>query len=156
MGFFDKVKSMKNALTGGAAKVYVDTETPVMGQPFKVTVRAQSQGAEVKFDRVYLNVRGQEEVSVPDVDVVYDEDGDANRKTETVHASCTTFEQEMTVTSGGSIDANGSEEWTIEVTIPENAQPQYQGRYTRHYYEVYAGLDCFGNDPDSGWVQINF
>lgn len=155
MGFFDKIKSMKNVITGGAAKVYVDAETPKIGQPFNITVRAQSQGSDVKYDRVYLTIRGQEEIEVPDTDVIYDSDGESQRKTETVYASHTTFEQEMTVSASGEIESDGSDEWTIEVNIPESAPPQYKGRYSSHYYEVYAGLDCFGNDPDSGWVKLN-
>ena len=155
MGLFDKVKSMKNAITGGAAKVFVDAQSPKLGEPFMVTVRAQSQGASVKYDRVYLYVRGYEEVNVPDVDVVYDKDGDSHRRTENVSASCVTFEHDMTVAPGGTIEPDGSEEWTIEVNIPSSAPPPYQGKYTRHFYQVYAGLDCFGNDPDSGWIKLN-
>jgi len=156
MGFLDKVKSMKNAITGGAAKVFVDAQSPEMGKPFTVTVRAQSQGGEVKFDRVYLYVRGYEEVNVPDIDVVYDKDGEQERRTENVSASCATFEHDMTVAPGGTIAADDSEEWTVEVNIPSSAPPPYRGKYTHHYYEVYAGLDCFGNDPDSGWIKLNF
>ncbi len=155
MGFFDKVKSIKNAITGGAAKVFVDAESPKMGEPFTVTVRAQSQGATVKYDRVYLYIRGWEEVAVPDIDIAYDEDGEVRRKQETVRASDTTFNHEMTVSAAGEIAENGSEEWTVQVDIPTSAPPPYRGKYTTHYYEIYAGLDCFGNDPDSGWVKLN-
>ena len=155
MGFFDKVKSMKNAITGGAAKVFVEADSPKIGEPFTVTIRAQSQGATVKYDRVYLYVRGWEEVEVPDVDVVYDEDGDSSRKQETVRASDTTFNHEMTISSSGEIEEDGTAEWTVEVDIPTSAPPPYNGKYTTHYYEIYAGLDCFGNDPDSGWVRLN-
>ena len=155
MGFLDKVKSMKNAITGGAAKVFVDADSPKIGEPFTVTVRAQSQGATVKYDKVYLYVRGYEEVEVPDTDVVYDSDGDSHRRTETVRATCVTFEHEMTVAPAGEIGADDTAEWTVEVNIPTSAPPPYRGRYTSHFYQVYAGLDCFGNDPDSGWIKLN-
>jgi hypothetical protein len=155
MGLFDKLKSIKNAVTGGAAKVYVDVSGENMKEPFSVTVRAQSTGGDVKYDRVYLKVEGIEQVEVPDVDVVYDEDGDSHRKREIVGARHTSFESDYTVASAGVIAENGQEEWTIEVELPSNALPVFRGRYTRHYYRVFAGLDCFGNDPDSGWVELN-
>ena len=49
MGLFDK---LKNAVTGGAAKVYVDVGVITRGEPFQLTVRAQAEDADVKYDRV--------------------------------------------------------------------------------------------------------
>ncbi len=156
MGFFDKIKSMTNAMTGGAAKVFVDAQSPKIGQPFTVTVRAQSTGSTVKFDRVYLYIRGEESVEVQDKDIVRDKDGDSQTRTETVRVSHTTFEHQLTVAPAGQIAENATQEWTIEVKIPENAPAPFKGKFTQHYYEVYAGLDCWGNDPDSGWAKLNF
>ena len=76
MGLFDKIKSMKDAVTGGAAKVFVDVSGDKIDQPITITIRAKSAGNEVKYDRVYLQVEGIEEVEVPDTDVIYDEDGE--------------------------------------------------------------------------------
>ena len=67
MGLFDKMKAMKNAITGGAAKVYLDAEPISFEEPFKVTIRAQTEDQEVKVDRVYLQIRGVERVEVEDV-----------------------------------------------------------------------------------------
>lgn len=155
MGLFDKMKAMKNAVTGGAAKVYLDCEALSFTEPFKVTVRAQTDDAPVKIDRVYLYIKGYEEVEIPDVDVIYEEDGEANRRVEIVRASNQTIDLDITVADGQELDANESYEWEVEVELPEDAQPVYRGRYCQHTYRAFAGLDCFGNDPDSGWIDLH-
>lgn len=155
MGFFDKVKAMKNAVTGGAAKVYLDCDKISYDEPFKLVVRAQTADASVKVSRVYLKLEGKEEVSVPDVDVIYDDDGGSQRRTETVYASHRTVELELTVAEGQDLEANESYEWEIEVELPTHAPAIYEGRFCQHSYRAFAALDCFGNDPDSGWVELH-
>ena len=155
MGLLGKLKSLKNAVTGGAAKVYVDVPSATLSEPFEVTVRAQPQGCDVKYDRVYLLVEGVESVEVPDYDIEYEENGEKRRRTEIVRKKATSLNFEVTVANGGELKENESGEWTVEVSLPENALPEFRGRFTRHSYRVFAGLDCFGNDPDSGWIDIN-
>jgi len=152
MGLFDK---LKNAVTGGAAKVYIDVGVVTRGEPFQLTVRAQAEDADVKYDRVYLKVEGVEEAEVPDSDIVRDSDGDTHRRREIARARCTTFELESNMAPGGELQANQTGEWTVQVEIPSTANPEFSGRYARHYYQVFAGMDCFGNDPDSGWVRLS-
>ena len=152
MGLFDK---LKNAVTGGGAKVYVDAGSVTRGQPFEVTVRAQIDDADLKCDRVYLKLEGIEEAEVPDTDIVREPDGDTHHRRENVRARGTTFEVEIHVAPGDELKANQSYEWTAQTEIPASANPEYTGRYAKHYYHVFAGLDCFGNDPDSGWVRLN-
>lgn len=155
MGFFDKVKSLKNAITGGAAKVYIDTAPITFGEPFEVVIRVQVDDDDVKINRVYLEVEGNEEIEVPDTDVVYESDGDVERRTEIVRARSTTTELEITVAEGQVLSANESYEWVVTVELPGNALPAYRGRYCEHSYVARASLDCFGNDPDSGWLELN-
>lgn len=155
MGFFDRVKSLKNAITGGAAKVYVDTGPITFGESFDVVVRVQVDDADVDVSRVYLEIEGREEIEVPDTDVVYEHDGEEQRRTEIVRAGNVTTEIEVTVAQGQKLEANQGYEWTVTVELPSNAQPPYRGRYCQHSYIARASLDCFGNDPDSGWVELN-
>ncbi|MDQ6962830.1 MAG: hypothetical protein Q9M28_09965 [Mariprofundaceae bacterium] len=155
MGFFDKVKAMKNAVTGGAAKVYLDCDKLSYDEPFKVVVRAQTADASVKVSRVYLNIIGEEQVNVPDVDVVYDSDGDGQRRVENVRASVRTVELEITVAEGQELEANESYEWEVEIELPTHAPSIYDGRFCQHGYRAFAALDCFGNDPDSGWIELH-
>ena len=155
MGFLDTVKSIKNVLMGRAAKVYLDTPIVTFGEPFNVTIRAQVQDADIQVNRVYFEIQGREEVEVPDTDVVYEVDGDHQRRTELVRACCSTIEIEIAVAETQELEANQEYEWTATVELPRNAMPTFIGRFCRHYYVARASLDCFGNDPDSGWQDLN-
>ncbi len=145
---------MKNAVTGGAAKVYLECEELSLTEPFKVTIKAQTDDAPVKISRVCLRIVGCEEVQVPDVDVIYDEEGNGQRRTETVRASHETVDFEITVAHQQELEANQFYEWETEVELPEDALAIYKGRFCQHTYRAFAGLDCFGNDPDTGWVEL--
>ncbi len=155
MGFFDKIKSMKNAVTGGAAKVYLDCEHISYTEPFQAIVRAQVGDAPLKINRVYLKIEGREEIEVPDIDVMYGEEGDSHQRVETVHALNKTVDLEITIANSEELKANDSYEWTADVELPSNAPSIYKGRFCQHIYQAYAGLDTFGNDPDSGWIELN-
>ncbi|QQL46301.1 hypothetical protein [Sulfuriroseicoccus oceanibius] len=146
MGLFDKVKSLANAITGNAAKVSVTAAPVTMGEPFEVTVQAVANDSDVNFSRVYVEVRGVESIDVPSTS-----SDDDNR----VYRSETTYTAELNVTGAGTLAAGANESWTGEVTIPLNAPAIYRGKYAEHVYEVRAGLDCPGNDPDSGWVRVH-
>lgn len=155
MGLFNKIKAMKNAVTGGAATITLDTEGFSLTETFKITIKAQTKDASVKVDKVYLRIHGFEEIEVPDVDVIYDEDDNTHRRIETVYASHTTVELEITAANAQELEPNQSYEWEVEVKLPEHAPAIYHGQYCQHVYRAFAGLDCFGNDPDSGWVELH-
>lgn len=40
MGIFDKVKSFAKKLTGGSAKVFVESDPMKFGEPFQVRIKA--------------------------------------------------------------------------------------------------------------------
>ncbi len=155
MGFFDKVKSIKNFITGGAAKVYLDSSEIVFGEQFELRIRVQVDDADLKIDRVYVEIEGIEEIEVPDVDVIYEEDGEEERRLEIVRAETTTTELEITVDDGQVLNANEKYEWTVNIELPSDALPPYNGQYCQHSYMARASLDCFGNDPDSGWIELD-
>lgn len=154
MGLLDKMKSIKNAVTGGAAKVYVDAVEGKLTEPFTITVRATPQGCDVKYDRVYLDIEGVESVEVPDYDFHYDEGGERRTRREVVRKKATTLDLKMTVAEAGELKDGENGEWSIEVSLPDGAVPHFRGRYAKHTYRMRAGLDTFGNDPDSGWIEL--
>ena len=156
MGFFDKLKSMKNAITGGGAKVYVETEGLDLEEAFDVTIKTQVSDANLKVNRVYLLVEAIEDIEIPDVDMTYDEDGESERRTEIVRKQTPTLQLEIPVAGAGELQANQQYEWTTTVQMPNHALEPYDGKYCRHYYRMQAGLDCFGNDPDSGWIELSY
>lgn len=155
MGFLNKIKSIKNVITGGAAKVYLDSPLIHFGEKFELVIRVEVDNADVKIDRVYIEIKGLEEVEVPDTDVIYEEDGSQERRREIVRAEKTTIDLEITVADAQVLSANEQYEWRVTVELPDNALPPYQGIYCHHAYRVRASLDCFGNDPDSGWIDLN-
>lgn len=151
MGLFSK---LKNAFSGGAATVQVEVGDAVVGGEFPVTVRAQIGGADVKVSRVYVQLAGHEEVKIRGVkrierrgSEVVDVDSDLE------HAE-NTFEANVTLAGAQTLPANSSQEWQGKLSIPPGHLPSFQGRNARHVWRVLAGLDCWGNDPDSGWQTI--
>ena len=66
-----------------------------------------------------------------------------------------TTQLEVSVAEGQVLTANEGYEWTTTIELPSNAQPVYNGKYCKHSYIARTSLDCFGNDPDSGWVELN-
>lgn len=146
MGLFDKVKSMAGAITGNSAKVSITTAPVCLGEPFEATIQALAKDAEVSYSRVYVKVRGREKIDLTD----RDRDG-----TERIRRSESTYEAEVVAEGAGQLAPNENKTWTCEISIPATAPALYRGKYAEHYYEVQAGLDCAGNDPDSGWVRLN-
>jgi len=156
MGFFDKIKSAVNVVTGGSADVSIEFKEVSFGEAIILTVHATAK-SDLKIDKVYLNIRGLEEVNVDDVDYVdHDGDGDREHCRENVRKHHRTCEIEQVVCGAEQLEAGQSYQWDVEIQLPPHAQAPYHGHYCTHSYEVFAGLDAFGNDPDSGWVTIPF
>lgn len=155
MGLFNKLKALKNTVTGGAAKVYLESEAVTFEEPFELKVTAQIDDADLKINRVYVEIQGIEEVEVPDTDVVYEyDDDDYEVRREIVYAQAETLTLELTLEHAQELKANELYEWTTNVELPNDAQGFYEGHYSRHYYIARASLDCFGNDPDSDWQPL--
>ncbi|SHO57377.1 hypothetical protein [Vibrio quintilis] len=155
MGFFDKVKAIKNMVTGGAAKVYLECPHITYDEPFTVKVKVETLDAPVKISNAYLHLRGCEEVRVPDIDVAYERDGELETRREIVTESTDTVNLEIVFANAQELEAENVYEWEVEVEMPSDAPRIYRGRFCEHTYEVMAGLDCFGNDPDSGWIDLH-
>lgn len=150
MGFLDKLKSAKNALTGGAAKVYVEVGEVVRGQPTPVVVRAVAQ-SDGNVNAVYLLIRAQEEARVEDVDV--SRDGQVHR--EAVFGRFPTYDTRVELAGAGTLTAGEEIVFEGEIVLPEHLLPTLQGQLIRHSWSLQAGLDMFGNDPDSGWIEFH-
>lgn len=155
MVFLKKVKALKNVITGGAAKVSVECENFSLDSPFEVIVKVQTLDAPVKIRKAYLDVVGREELSVGDIDIVSDGEGGLDSRLETITGEFDSVALKFTLAEAHELEADKLYEWSVEVKLPEDAQPVFKGHYCQHTYLAFAGLDCFGNDPDSGWVEIN-
>lgn len=151
MGFFDKLKAAANVVTGGAAKVSVSVNgTPTRGETLWVMVEAQAD-ADCKVDKVYLNIRCREEADVVD----RDRDSDGSTSKETIRARKTVYESTHEIEGACEIQAGNGMAWQRGIKLPDDALPSVHGKMVRVVWEMEAGLDMFGNDPDSGWVQFD-
>ncbi len=155
MGLLDKIRSAAKSLSGGAANVTLASEPVVLGSPFTINILATIDDADVSARGVYLKIEGLEEVSIPREDVIY-EDGiaDPARHRGRIRARARSFLMEYPIAEAGVLQADSTHEWPVEVTIPAQAIPIFEGRFSRHRIRAKAGIDCSGNDPDSGWVDL--
>jgi hypothetical protein len=149
MGFFDKLKSAANAVTGGAATVTVSTLGDAKrGERVHYVVEANAKAA-CKVDGVYLMVRCREEADVQDRDY---EDGKVQR--ELVRGRKTAWETRVDVAGACELAEGTGQAWQSSFDLPADALPSVQGQMVRVVWEMQAGLDMWGNDPDSGWVRF--
>lgn len=155
MGLWDKVKSVKNMVTGGGAEVSVifEHERQTLGEPFRVLIRAEIKDADIEIEKVYLNVRAAEHIEADGIEIEY-EGGEQEIEREIVRKQTETFRLQVEVAEAQTLSANESYEWQAEILIPEELNGTYEGKFAWHVYELFAGLDAPGNDPDSGWIPF--
>lgn len=146
MGFFS---NLKNAVTGGAATVAIDVpSSAARGDtiPIKVSATAKS-AADAKS--VYVIIRASEHAELRDTDY-----SGGRSTTEVVHGQRTSFEHKLVLATGVKLAAGQTGAWEGAFQIPTQTNPTYQGQIIRHVWQIQAGLEMTGNDPDSGWQTI--
>ncbi|HTL86249.1 MAG TPA: hypothetical protein VL856_13765 [Acidimicrobiia bacterium] len=137
MGFF---KDLKNKITGGGATVRLSVPAVKRGQPATVQVEATAK-ANGKVAAVYLLIRGTESA-------------EWKENNEKVGNSKSSFETRVQIAGAQDIVEGQSYSWQGTFELPGNVQPTFRGALINHTYEIQAGLDMPGNDPDSGWVAF--
>ena len=147
MGFLDKLKSAASAVTGGAAKVSIEYQPQVAmaGDSIRVKITCTSTGGEVKSKGVFVDLRGLEVVNIGEHQAGNDS---------LVHASKTTFEQEIQIAPALVLPPNETKFFEGTVQLPATAQPSFHGTYAEHKWEIRGRLEAFGNDPDSGYQPL--
>ncbi len=155
MGLMDKLKSMKNAITGGGATVQLEVGSPVRGTPFAVRVKAVVGDADLKIDKVYVNVEGIETTEM-DVEVETKDDKQVVKKNiEKQSKEVSTYHQELVLAGAQTLSAKQEYTWEGTVQLPATSLLTYKGIHARHEWKLAAALSTLGNDPDSGWVTID-
>ena len=151
MGFLDKLKSIGRGITGGGASVQLRVGGgAVLGQAFPVVVTAQIEGAPIKAAKIYVAAR-----AVETIDLVHrDRDSASGNDRDRVHVTENTFSQEYVIQGPVELAANSQHEWRGEIVLPTSAPPSYRGRHAKHEWSLLAAIDVTGNDPDSGWTEI--
>jgi hypothetical protein len=155
MGFLGKLRSMTQAIMGGGAKVSLEVSRPSLRQPFIAKITAEVGDNDLKINKVYLIIRAEEEVIVHNVSIAVKEGNNFSERNEDVKAKLETVRSEIEVSAGETLQAHQTYTWKHEVILPHNALPTFHGINANHTYFMQAGLECFGNDPDTGWVEVN-
>ena len=152
MSIFSKIK---NFVTGGAAEVQVifESEHSEGNQPIRAFVLATAND-HCHIKKVYLHLRGRETyVKMVNHNTT---DGEGNRTAtsgyETHHD--VHFSKEMILAEEENLAKGETKKWLTEFELPGNALTTYHGKDVQFKWEVRAGLDMPGNDPDSGWVEF--
>ena len=152
MGFFSKIK---NYVTGGAAEVKLVFENQVVdgSDPVRLFIHARAKD-DCKVKEVYFRMRGIETYVKREETISTDSDGDSSRTYRDVVKTDIHIGTKTTVARDISLVAGDEEKWLVEFEIPANSCPTFHGKEVSFKWEVYAGLDMPGNDPDSGWVEF--
>ncbi|HJL14716.1 MAG TPA: hypothetical protein RMH99_03615 [Sandaracinaceae bacterium LLY-WYZ-13_1] len=145
MGFFS---NLKNAVTGGAATVQIEAGQAQRGQPVPVRVQATAK-SDSEINGVYVLVRAIEQAEVRDTDF---DDGEIER--EIVRGQRVSFEHRVDLGGPQELKEGESYTWEGEIPLPPDVGPTFRGHMICHEWEIQGGLDAFGNDPDSGWVNL--
>lgn len=145
MGFFS---NLKNKVTGGSATVQIQASAAQRGQPVPLKIEATAK-ANAKADSVYVLVRAYETCEVKDTDF---ENG--QKQTETVRGHKVTFETRISIAGAQQLQEGQTYSWEGSFQVPPNINPTFAGHMIKHTWEIQAGLDMTGNDPDSGWQTL--
>lgn len=145
MGFFDKIKGAVNSMTGGAATVTIEYPQGVVmpGDQVAVKVTATSTGGEVKSKGIFVDLKGEEQVTIID----------PNSK-QKVSQSKGTLETAFQIAPAFVLGAKETKVFEGSIQIPINALPSFSGSLAQHTYFIRGRVEAFGNDPDSGFLPI--
>ena len=146
MGFFDKLKSAVNAVTGGAAKVTIQLQQACVfpGDTVGVKITATSTGGEVNSKGVYVDVFAEERVSFRD-----------DSTNQEVNRVKTTVQQTIQIAPAFALGPNETKSFEGQFPFPSNVLPTFAGSLCQHVCQIRGRIEAFGNDPDSGYQVIN-
>lgn len=145
MGFFS---NLKNAVTGGAATVTVQAAPARRGQASGVHIQVVAK-SNAQASGVYLLVRATEQAELRDTDYA-----DGERRSETVRGSKVSFETRIPIAGAQQLQEGQTYDFEGSIELPSNTNPTFRGSMIHHTWEIQAGLDMTGNDPDSGWQPL--
>jgi len=160
MGMFDKFKQMANAVTGGGATVSVQLHPVNEAGAMPVVVTAVVGGTDVSVSSVYVKLRGLEVMQVDPKKALgrfrsqLDGAEQLFRKGNTIEVKEESFETQVQLSGAESLSAGETYTWEGEVRLPAGAPGSFRSTHMRHSIQIQAGLDAPGNDPDSGWIDV--
>lgn len=155
MGLMDKLKAMKNAITGGGATVRLEAGSAVRGTPLDVRVIAVVGDAALNIENVYVNVEGIETTEMEVEIETKDEKQTIGKSIEKKMKEVSTYHQEVVLAGAQTLNAGQEYRWEGTIRLPASALVTYKGVNAKHEWRLIGALGVTGNDPDSGWVTID-
>lgn len=155
MGFLDKLKSIKNYITGGGAELFIKMDESYLRQAFKVSLEIQVKDVDINADQIYLEFKNVESVEV-DVKVRdYSNEHSLGNRSKTVSKKHTIVEEKIVLDENVLLEFGESYLYEKEVTLPMEGLPTYIGKNCEIYWTVQAYIEKKGNDPNSKLVVFD-
>lgn len=148
MGFFDKLKSAANFVTGGAAKVVIEYHPVVAfpGEPVQVRITVTSTGPAIQATGVVVDVQANEMLNIG-ANVLGNNNPHISHTKQTYH-------QAFPIAGPFQLGPNETKLFEGQFVLPANAQPTYDGPLADHDWGMRGRVEMSGNDPDSGFVKF--
>jgi hypothetical protein len=141
MGLLDKLTQVGQAITGGAADIWIEYPRRVLrvGERIKVRVTIQSTGYAVESRGVFVDIKAEEKGTVRD-----------GGELTSVHNK--TLDKSYPLSPPLVLGANERRAVDGIIQIP-NGEPTYYGSID-HRWLIRGRLEASGNDPDTGYYEI--
>ncbi len=142
MGFLDRLTKASHAITGGGANILIQYPKRVfrVGERFKVRVTVKSTGYDVESGGVFVDIKAVEKGTVGGPG---DDSASVNRKT---------VDMSFPLTPSLVLGANERRVLDGIIQVP-SGEPTYYGSIDHRWF-IRGRLEAFGNDPDTGFVEI--
>jgi hypothetical protein len=148
MGFFDKLKSAANFVTGGAAKVVIEynPQFAFPGEPVGVRVTVTSTGPAIQGSGIFVDVQANEMLNIA-ANVLGNNNPHISHTKQTYHHA-------FPIAGAFQLGPNETKMFEGQFVLPPNAQPTYDGPLADHDWGMRGRVEMSGNDPDSGFVKF--
>ena len=153
MGIFNK---LINYMTGFSAEVGVEIDNANLKAPFPVGIKAKVLQDDLNMEKVYMHIRCREE-KLADFHIKSKEPETDNEKILREMQEWdknTIYKKVIEVAPKGVLKSGKSYDWTVSVDITDASKPSRKEENHVIRWEVWAGIDVPGNDPDSGWIEF--
>lgn len=153
MGLF---KKLVHYVTGAGTDVSINVENATLSQPFNLSITATPKQGNLQCRKVYVLIRCKEE-KLQEFKPLDENNMTDNEKilsemqewdSEIIYSNEIQVSDECTLNQGESYS------WTTEINLNNEGNASKNDNNHRITWQVQAGIDVSGNDPDSGWVEI--
>ncbi len=153
MGIFNKLLDF---ITGGSAEVTVDMNNATISSSFNVQVHAIIGDSDLDCRNVYLKIRCIEETlesyGPKNTEKMTDNEKILSEMKDWI--SDTIYNKQFNITNSCILKKGKAYDWESEIDITDASKASASSKDHRVIWQVQAGIDVHGNDPDSGWVDF--